>query len=87
MAELSCPCWRSAFTRRGFASPKPVRLALFLLKRGQLSGAVLEGKVLDQQQAQQLWNAWCWQPASEGQPWPAMDPGGQALQQGPMPLW
>lgn len=34
---------------------------------GQISAAVAEGRVLDQQQAQQLWAPWPWLPAIEGQ--------------------
>jgi hypothetical protein len=50
--------------------------ALFLLDRMlRISGVVLEGRLLDQQQALQLWQAHAWQPASEGQPWPVDQPG------------
>ncbi|MFN9113052.1 MAG: hypothetical protein ACK5XN_23535 [Bacteroidota bacterium] len=50
--------------------------ALFLLDRMlRISGVVLEGRLLDQQQALALWQAHAWQPSAVGQPWP-VDPAG-----------
>jgi hypothetical protein len=63
---------------------------LFLVTpQREISGAVVEGKVLSADQAMVLWSSWCWQPASEGQPWPQLEPG-QAVLEGqslPAPLW
>ena len=94
MNELSCPCWRTGrrrYGRNGEASER--RTALFLLSfQGQtlvISGAAIEGKLLDQQQALVLWASWCWRPAIEGQAWPVLPPGQEAHQdrQVPAPQW
>jgi hypothetical protein len=61
---------------------------LFLLSpRLRISGAVLQGRVLDQQQALQLWASWCWRPAIEGQAWPVVPPGQEAQQDRQVPQW
>lgn len=49
----------------------------------RVCGAVLDGKVLDQQQALALWASWIWRPAIEGQPWPLNLPGLE-MQENPM---
>lgn len=85
MPESPCPVWRPGTRRPGQSKDQPgKRLALFMLTPlGQISGAVAEGRVLDQQQAQQLWASWPWLPAIEGQPWPLELPGLE-MQEHPM---
>lgn len=60
---------------------------MFLLgQQLEISGVVLEGKLLDQQQALQLWRQWSWEPACEGQPWPVVaDQAGMQGQAIPAP--
>jgi len=45
----------------------------------RLSGAVVQGKVLDRSEALKLWQAHAWQPASEGQEWPQDQPAVEPL--------
>ena len=86
MPDLPCPCWRQGTRRiwgRGSA-PGPTRTVLFLLSQPelQIAGAVVQGRVLPAAEAQQLWQAHAWQPASVGQPWP-VDPAGMQEQRFP----
>lgn len=71
--ELPCPARRDGFRHPYSVSRLDDRLALFLLDgRGHLTGAYHQGKPLDHEQAQQLWQSHSWQPALLNQPWPAM---------------
>lgn len=91
MAELPCPCWRPGARRvwaRGFGVDADKRVLFLLTPLGQISGAVVQGKVLDQRQASALWDAWPWVPASPHQPMPHTSPGQQAADQPrPRPQW
>ena len=47
-------------------------MALFLLDGNhRLSGAIWQGRILSADQASELWAAHSWEPAKQGQCWPA----------------
>ena len=77
--ELPCPCWRPGGRNAG---GRDSRVLFLLTPQLAISGAAVRGVTIPQVEALQLWQAHAWQPVSEGQVWPAMEPGGQALQQG-----